>query len=45
MRDVGRPASTSASISRRFSVTDSELPSELVPNTASPTPCATSARQ
>src|SRR3546814_9368939 len=37
MRLVGRPSSTSRSSSCRFSATDRELASELVPNTARPT--------
>src|SRR5689334_21014628 len=42
MRAVGTPAATSVSSRVIFSATDIELASELVPNTASPTPCSSS---
>src|ERR1700676_126681 len=45
MRAGGSPDSESASSSASFSPTDSEFASELVPNTASPTPWSSSHRQ
>ncbi|MNR45679.1 hypothetical protein D3C85_1645580 [compost metagenome] len=45
MRAGGRPASSRASSSRRFSATLSELASELVPKIASPAPCSSNERQ